>query len=217
MDQPGKAVYLLFSFTVVFFLTVLGTLLSSLKLPSINTPSIVTVTPISINIPTSSSTPTPTIFLDVKGEQATATAVVYPVVKVVDGDTITVLMNGRNTTLRLIGIDTPETVDPRRPVECYGREASDAAKRMLSGASVRLEADNSQNERDKYSRLLRYVYLEDGTNFNKYMISEGYAYEYTYDATYKYQSEFRAAQKLAQKQQKGLWSSTACGVRPTSS
>jgi len=103
----------------------------------------------------------------------------YDVVKVVDGDTIDVSINGKTERIRLIGINTPETVDPRKPVECFGKEASDKAKTLLGGMKVYLESDITQGELDKYSRLLRYVFLENGTNFNLLMIKEGYAYEYT--------------------------------------
>ncbi len=75
-----------------------------------------------------------------------------------------------------------------------------------------LEADPSQGERDKYARLLRYVYLPDGTSFNKIMISEGYAYEYTYNTPYKYQTEYKIAQKAAQNAKTGLWADNACAV-----
>jgi micrococcal nuclease len=132
-------------------------------------------------------------------------------VKVVDGDTIDVLMNGEKFRVRLIGINTPESVDPRRPVQCFGKEASSKAKEILNGKSVFLEADPTQTDRDKYDRLLRYVFLEDGTNFNKFMVSEGYAYEYTYDVPYKYQKEFKAAQKAAESLKKGLWAEDTCG------
>lgn len=135
---------------------------------------------------------------------------IYSVVKVVDGDTLDVLIEGKVERLRLIGINTPETVDPRKPVECFGVEASNKAKTILSGKRVSLESDDTQGERDKYSRLLRYVFLEDGTNFNLLMIKEGYAYEYTYSLPYKYQSEFKAAQKSAETNKKGLWASGVC-------
>ena len=134
----------------------------------------------------------------------------YSVVKVIDGDTISVNIDGRVETLRLIGINTPETVDPRKPVECFGKEASDKAKELLTGKKVYLEADNTQGERDKYSRLLRYVWLEDGTFFNKKMISDGYAYEYTYDTIYKYQTEFKQAEIEARTTKKGLWADNVC-------
>ncbi len=129
----------------------------------------------------------------------------YSVVRVVDGDTIDVSIDGNIERLRLIGINTPETVDPRKPVECFGVEASNKAKAVLTGKKIVLESDPSQGELDKYNRLLRYVFLEDGTNFNLFMIKEGYAYEYTYDVPYKYQSEFKQAQKEAESNKAGLW------------
>jgi len=140
---------------------------------------------------------------------------IYSVVKVVDGDTIDVSIDSKTERLRLIGIDTPETVDPRKPVQCFGIEASNKAKDMLAGKKVSLEADNTQGERDKYDRLLRYVFLEDGTNFNEYMINEGYAHEYTYSLPYKYQADFKQAQKNAETSKKGLWGSGVCEEKPT--
>ncbi len=136
--------------------------------------------------------------------------VLYDVVRVVDGDTIDVNIDGKVERLRLIGMDTPETVDPRKPVQCFGKEASAKAKELLSGKKVRLEKDDSQGNRDKYDRLLRYVFLEDGTSFNKKMIAMGYAHEYTYNLPYKYQSEYKQAQKDAEKAGKGLWSPSTC-------
>jgi len=143
--------------------------------------------------------------------------VAYLVSKVVDGDTIDVSINGKTERIRLIGINTPETVDPRRPVECFGKEASNKAKSLLSGKKVFLEADSSQGDKDKYSRLLRYVFFENGTNVNLFMIQNGYAYEYTYGTPYKYQSDFKKAQKQAQANENGLWSSNTCGGDKTSS
>jgi len=140
----------------------------------------------------------------------TQSVTLYNVIKVVDGDTIDVSINGKTKRLRLIGINTPETVDPRTVVQCFGKEASDKAKELLTGKKVSLEADSTQGELDKYSRLLRYVFLEDGTNFNLYMIKEGYAYEYTYSTPYKYQVEFKAAQVYAKANNKGLWSPSTC-------
>lgn len=136
----------------------------------------------------------------------------FEVTQVIDGDTIQVVIDNKKETIRLIGIDSPETVDPRKPVQCFGKEASAKAKSILSGKSVRLESDPTQGERDKYQRLLRYVFLEDGTNFNKLMISEGYAHEYTYNIPYKYQSEFKQAQKEAEENKRGLWADNACPI-----
>lgn len=133
--------------------------------------------------------------------------------KVVDGDTIDVIMNGQKKRVRLIGMNTPETVDPRRPVQCFGKEASNHARELLSGKTIYLEADPTQANTDKYNRLLRYVWLDAETNFNKLMIADGYAYEYTYDIPYKYQIEFKQAQQSAENAQRGLWSPSTCGGR----
>lgn len=141
----------------------------------------------------------------------------YPVSSVVDGDTVKVNINGTVETLRLIGMDTPETVDPRKPVQCFGKEASNKAKELLSGKKVRLEADPTQGELDKYGRRLAYIYREDGLFFNKYMIEQGYAHEYTYNTPYKYQTEFKVAQKSAQENLRGLWSPDTCNGDTTSS
>lgn len=132
----------------------------------------------------------------------------YRVMKVVDGDTIQVSETGKADdveTVRFIGINTPETVDPRKEVECFGHEASDKTKELLTDVNVFLESDDTQDDRDKYGRLLRYVLLENKTNVNQYLIQEGYAYEYTYKFAYKYQSDFKAAQKYAKENGRGLW------------
>lgn len=143
-------------------------------------------------------------------EQSTNQYTYYSVVKVIDGDTVKVNINGTVETLRLIGIDTPETVDPRKPVQCFGVEASNKAKALLTGKRVRLEYDQSQGERDKYQRLLAYVYIENGVFFNKYMIEQGYAHEYTYNTPYKYQAEFKQAETNARNSNLGLWSPDTC-------
>ncbi|OGY35234.1 MAG: hypothetical protein A3D99_01005 [Candidatus Andersenbacteria bacterium RIFCSPHIGHO2_12_FULL_45_11] len=140
-----------------------------------------------------------------------ATTPTYKVTKVVDGDTIDVQIGEKVERIRIIGMDTPETVDPRKPVQCFGKEASNKAKTILAGKKVRLESDSISGERDKYGRLLRYIYLENGTSFEKLMISEGYAHEYTYNSIpYKYQADFKKAQKDAQTKKRGLWSPTSC-------
>lgn len=135
----------------------------------------------------------------------------YDVVQVVDGDTLRVRTpSGQLETIRLIGINTPEVVDPRSPVQCFGREASDRAKQLLSGQRVRIEQDPTQDTRDRYGRLLAYVWLEDGTFFNKQMIADGYAQEYTFAAPYRYQADFKAAQQQARAAGLGLWAPDTC-------
>lgn len=137
----------------------------------------------------------------------------YKVIKVVDGDTIAVDIDGVSETLRLIGINTPEAVDPRKPIECFGIEASNRAKELLTSKLVALEKDDSQDERDKYNRLLRYIKTKEGLFYNLEIIKLGYAYEYTYNTPYKYQSEFKEAENYARTSKLGLWSDGACGEK----
>jgi micrococcal nuclease len=138
-------------------------------------------------------------------QQAPGTA---RVISVIDGDTVDVSIDGKVERIRLIGINTPETKDPRRPKECFGEEASRKAEELLNRKTVTLEADPTQGERDRYGRLLRYIWLPDGQSFNLVMIQEGYAFEYTYDIPYKYQ--FKKAEREAKEGQKGLWAPDTC-------
>ena len=135
----------------------------------------------------------------------------YSVTSVIDGDTIKVEIGNKTETVRLIGVDTPETKDPRKPIQCFGRQASDFTKQQLSGTTVRLEPDSSQQDRDKYGRLLRYVYTKNGTLFNELLIESGYAYEYTYQNNpYRLRDDFLNAQRTAKIQNLGLWSPKTC-------
>lgn len=156
------------------------------------------------------STPRPSIGLASPEITSPNTEDPWLVTKVIDGDTIVVSIGENEETLRQIGIDTPETVDPRKGIQCFGIEASNKAKELLLGKSVYLESDSSQGERDKYQRLLRYVILPDGENFGLTMIREGYAHEYTYDLPYRYQPDFKAAEKNASENNLGLWNPEAC-------
>jgi micrococcal nuclease len=165
------------------------------------------------NTPAPTEVYTPSI-TPVQGASTTDFGEVYRVEKVIDGDTIAVVKDGIKETIRLIGINTPESVDPRRPVECFGVEASNKAKELLTGRNVYLEEDPTQGTRDKYNRALRYVRREDGLFYNLWIIQNGYAYEYTYDTSYKYQAEFKRAQSDAQAKGVGLWGG-ACAVSKT--
>ncbi len=130
-----------------------------------------------------------------------------PVVRVIDGDTIVVSIADADEIVRFLGVDTPEVVDPRKPVQCFGKEASVETKSLLDDQSVRLVADPTQANRDKYGRLLRYVYLPDGTFVDELLVRLGFAREYTYEnKPYKFQTEFRADQASAQATGLGLWS-----------
>ena len=128
------------------------------------------------------------------------------VVRVVDGDTIEVLINGKTESVRYIGIDTPETVDPRKPVQCFGVEASKKNKELVEGKMVRLEKDIT--DRDKYKRLLRYVWVDDAL-VNLVLVTQGFAKSYSYPPDVAYQDLFLIAEKKAREDKMGLW--TACG------
>ncbi|KRE49514.1 hypothetical protein ASG92_26545 [Arthrobacter sp. Soil736] len=134
----------------------------------------------------------------------------YPVLSVTDGDTIRVSVDGRSTRIRLIGIDTPEVTDPRKPVQCFGREASRRAHELMDGTQVWLEYDPSQGRRDRYGRTLAYVWLNENMLVNQQMVSEGFAHEYTYDDSYKYRDTFRHAEQAAQTAELGLWNPATC-------
>lgn len=153
--------------------------------------------------------PSPTAFLE-ESTESTASAVLgagaqrVKVVHVVDGDTIEIETGQK---VRYIGIDTPETVDPRRPVGCFGREASAENKRLVDGKTVYLVKDIS--ETDKFGRLLRYVYLklDDGSYLfvNDYLVRAGFAKASTYPPDVKYVAQFLEAEKSAREKGLGLW------------
>ncbi|MEB3329849.1 MAG: thermonuclease family protein, partial [Candidatus Sericytochromatia bacterium] len=139
----------------------------------------------------------------------------WPVTRVVDGDTVHVTTDAGAVTLRLIGVDTPETVHPTQPVGCYGPEASAYTKATLAGQRVWLESDATQDRLDRYGRRLVYVWLQDGTLFNEALIATGHATEYTYSRAYVHQARFRTAQAAARAAGRGLWG--ACTGLPTPS
>lgn len=142
------------------------------------------------------------------------------VVRVVDGDTIAVRIDGivagagaglaevgREYSVRLIGIDTPESVKPNSPVECFGREASAAATALLDGERVRLVKD--VEETDRYERLLRYVYLGDELA-NARLVLNGYASAYTYPPNVRHSELFVQLEREARENDRGLWSPETC-------
>lgn len=158
-------------------------------------------TPLVENIPEATSSTTLTAgtsaVVGTQGERVLVT-------KVIDGDTIE-LENG--SIVRLLGIDTPETKDPRKPVQCFGKEAANESRKLINGRHVILEKDIS--ETDKYGRLLRYIFLpiEDGSLLfvNDYLIREGFAKVLTYPPDVKYTEQFLEAQREAKDKKRGLW------------
>lgn len=121
------------------------------------------------------------------------------VTRVVDGDTI-VIESGEK--VRYIGVNTPESVDPRRPVECFGKEASAKNKELVAGKQVLLEKDVS--DKDRYGRLLRYVWLGD-TMINDMLVREGYAQVDTVPPDVKQKDRFIASERVARDGKLGLW------------
>ena len=145
--------------------------------------------------PSNSSEPTPTPYVRPGLTPAAVT-------RVVDGDTIRVQIDGQEYRVRYIGIDTPETVDPRRPVGCFGKEASERNRQLVEGQTVGLEKDVS--ETDSFDRLLRYVWIEDRM-VNATLVEEGYALASTYPPDVRYSVRFAALQSEAREAARGLW------------
>ena len=121
---------------------------------------------------------------------------------VIDGDTIIVIIDGKKEKVRLIGVDAPETYGPYTKEEPYGREASAFTKKVTEGNNVKLEFD--WQKRDKYVRILAYVYLEDGTFLNAKLIKQGYATVFR-KFRFKYRDDFIRYESEARKSKKGLW------------
>ncbi len=143
------------------------------------------------------------------------------VTRVIDGDTIEVIitqrsdgagagatMIGRRYDVRLIGIDTPESVKPDSPVECYGKEASAATTALLEGSEVTLVKD--VEEADQYDRILRYVYLGQEMA-NARLVVNGYAAAYTYPPNIRHSTLFVQLEREARENRRRLWSPDACG------
>lgn len=121
------------------------------------------------------------------------------VIRVVDGDTI--VLDG-NEKVRLIGVDTTESVHPSKPVEYFSKEASEFTRSMVEGKRVRLEYDWQRT--DKYGRTLAYIYLEGGTFVNLEIVRQGYGHAYT-KYPFKHMEEFRQAERQARENNRGLW------------
>lgn len=125
------------------------------------------------------------------------------VTHVTDGDTIGVGRGWRYQTVRLIGVDTPETVHPEKPIEVFGPEASDFTTRWLQGKWVHLEFEAS-TQRDRYDRLLAYVFLADGTLFNAELVKQGYA-RVIAPSPFRFYKEFKQYEREARQAGVGIW------------
>lgn len=145
--------------------------------------------------PTRQATVTPTPYVRAGLTPAAVT-------RIVDGDTIRVEIDGVEYRVRYIGIDTPETVDPQRPVGCFGKEASERNRQLVEGQVVGLEKDVS--ETDSFDRLLRYVWAGD-TMVNAALVEGGYALASTYPPDVRYAEQFAALQAQAREARRGLW------------
>lgn len=128
-----------------------------------------------------------------------------PVVGVTDGDTIRVRLPSGTERVRLIGLDAPE----RQGNECWSQQAASKMQSLVQSRTVRLAADPTQADRDRYGRLLRHVVTEDGQLAAQVLIEGGFAKEYTYSAAYEHRDTYLAAQKSAQAKRLGVWSA-AC-------
>ena len=192
MEERSWNTRLLIGLSLVIFFLGLGFLWFGFKFESTPPPS-PSPTPFFQITPVATSS----AMVEVEGERVVVT-------RVVDGDTIEI---SSGKTVRFIGIDTPETVDPRRSVGCFGKEASNKTKDLLSGRQIILQKDVS--ETDKYRRLLRYIFLPlpDGRILfvNDYMVREGYAKALTYPPDVKYNEQFRQAEREAREGNRGLW------------
>ena len=131
------------------------------------------------------------------------------VIRVIDGDTIVISPNEK---VRLIGVDTPETVHPNQMVQCFGKEAKEFTRSMTERKSIRLvldDANAARHHKDRYGRTLAYVYFDDGTMLNAELIRQGYAHAYT-RFPFHHVVEFRQLERIARSQAVGLWAS--CGL-----
>lgn len=131
---------------------------------------------------------------------------VATIVSVVDGDTIVLRVQNQTETVRLLGIDTPETVHPTKPIECFGPEASAFAKATLKrGVVVKLVRD--VEPRDRFQRLLVYLYLADGTLFNQLLIDHGFAQTLSIEPNTAFATQFANHESSARSRRVGLWQS----------
>jgi len=145
---------------------------------------------------------TPTIVVNQKTEE-------YLVKKIIDGDTLVIEVENKEETIRMVGINAPESN------ECGGVESAKKLKVLLENKKIIIKRDETQDDKDIYGRTLRYVFLE-GVNINQKMVEDGWAKEYTYKTAYKYQSDFKKVQNEAKEKKLGIWEENFCQkIMPT--
>lgn len=139
------------------------------------------------------------------GEPRNSAVDIATVIEVIDGDTVDLSIAGHRQRVRLIGVDTPETKHPNKPVECFGHEASAFAESLLvPGTKVRLERD--AEARDTYGRLLMYLFRSSDNLFiNLELVRQGFAHVLTIEPNIAYLEKFVAAARDAQSNNQGLW------------
>jgi len=198
-----RLVFIVLAIGVGYYLQERGTF--TLPVPSVSPSSVLSVSTSSTNV--TDRVPTTTIVIVTPNAH---------VVRVVDGDTIVAafLDHAETSTIRFLGMNTPETVDPRRPVECFGKEASKFVKQLLTDKDIRLVADPEADDQDNYGRLLRNIVLLDGTDVNALLVREGYAYAYvSFPQNKKRKTDLKRLEQEAKSLGRGLWSSTTCAGR----
>jgi len=136
------------------------------------------------------------------------------VIRVIDGDTVVLAIGAEEKTVRLIGVDTPETVHPSKPVEAYGKEASRFTENLLKGESVYLDYEPGGSRLDKYGRTLAYLYrVPDGVFVNLEIVRQGYGHAYT-EYPFRYMEAFRFYERRARETGKGLWAPDTMTAKP---
>jgi micrococcal nuclease len=163
-----------------------------------------TNTPIPLRIPTKTPTRIPTAKPTPYVETAMDKKKMFKVVSVIDGDTFDINLRGKIERVRLLAIDTPETKDPRKPVQCFGNEATKKLQSLIGNKFVKLVDDWTQGNGDKYKRLLRYAY-DRKVFINAEMVKQGFAFSYKEYPT-KFLSEFNKYERQAREKGLGLWS-----------
>jgi micrococcal nuclease len=160
------------------------------------------LTVLALAVPSVPSVPSPA---RVAPPPSQAPATTAPVLRVVDGDTVVLALDGRPVHVRLIGVDTPETVHPRKPVERFGREAAAFLRALIEGKDVRVTYEDGPSRLDRYGRTLAYLHLEPGGLFvNREIIARGYGFAYT-KYPFRHMDDFRAAERAAREAPRGLW------------